>query len=251
MAQKPLRILMICPKFPYPKVDGGAIAMYNMMRGFHDAGQEVSVLGMSTPKHPVLLRDFPPEIRQMANLHAIDVDTQPRLIDAIAAFAFSSRKSYHLERFRSKAFANELSYLLDENEYDVIQMETLYTLPYIKTIKAHPNANPLIAYRAHNLEHEIWQRRAYNEKRPWIRFIYSETAKRIRAYEQAVFGEPPFDALVPITGRDGKRIKGMGFEKNFQATPSGIIKDELEKHDVRGEQPSVFYLGSLDWEPNR
>ncbi|MEM6346767.1 MAG: glycosyltransferase family 4 protein [Bacteroidota bacterium] len=257
MANDPLHILLICPKFPYPKVDGGAIAMYNMMRGFHDAGVEVSVLGMSTPKHPVMIRDFPPHIRELANLHAIDVDTTPRPIDALASFAFSKTKSYHVQRFTSKAFKEELKFMLDENRYDVIQLETLYMLPYIETIKSHcaakdhPNRNVLISYRAHNIEHEIWKRRAQNEKRPWMHYLYAETARRIERFERKQLEAGEFHVLVPITGRDGKQMKSLGCERPFQATVSGVIMDEVEKFEVKPEIPSVFYLGSLDWEPNK
>lgn len=257
MANDPLHILLICPKFPYPKVDGGAIAMYNMMRGFHEAGIKVSVLGMSTPKHPVFIRGFPSKIKEMANLHVIDVDTKPRYLDALASFAFSSSKSYHVQRFTSKAFKDELKFLLDEYSFDVIQLETLYMLPYIDTIKEHcsdkdhQNHNVLLSYRAHNIEHEIWQRRAENEKRPWMHYVYAETARRIRRFEYDQLTYSKFDVLVPITGRDGREMKKMGCEKPFQATVSGMNMDEIEKFDVEQEFPSVFYLGSLDWEPNK
>lgn len=256
MANDPLHILLICPKFPYPKVDGGAIAMYNMMRGFYDAGLKVSVLGMSTPKHPVLIRDFPHEIKEMANLHAIDVDTKPRILDALASFAFSKNKSYHVQRFTSKAFKEELKFLLDEYQFDVIQLETLFMLPYIETIKKHcsgehPNRNVLISYRAHNIEHEIWKRRAQNEKRPWMHYLYAETARRIEKFERDQLEAGAFHVLVPITGRDGKEMKKLGCERPFQATVSGIVMDEIEKFEVEHEVSSVFYLGSLDWEPNK
>ena len=50
--------------------------------------------------------------------------------------------------------------MLTHNDYDVVQLETLYLAPYIDIIKAHSNA--LVTMRAHNIEFEIWERISNN-----------------------------------------------------------------------------------------
>ena len=54
-----MKILQICNKPPFPAVDGGAIAMNNTTQGLLQNGHKVTVLAITTPKHPVHLSDLP------------------------------------------------------------------------------------------------------------------------------------------------------------------------------------------------
>jgi len=47
-----MRILQLCPKPPFPPIDGGSKAMHNLTRGLLAAGHSVKVLCVHTPKHP-------------------------------------------------------------------------------------------------------------------------------------------------------------------------------------------------------
>ncbi|MDX2249098.1 MAG: glycosyltransferase family 4 protein [Bacteroidia bacterium] len=244
----PLKILMLCTKFPYPPKDGGTMAMHSMIRGFSKAGHQVTVLTMNTSKHFVVLRSMPLEIQRMANFYAVDVDTQVRFIDALANLIFS-KESYHVVRFTSKAFQAQLERLLEKNDYDVIQLETLFMAPYIPTIR-RMKPKSLISLRAHNIEHEIWSRRADNENNPIKEYYFRETAARIKTFEETTYATNPFDVAVPITGRDAGIVKNMGVKTPVWVSPAGIDEDDLDTSEVKTEPQSLFYIGSLDWGPN-
>lgn len=249
---KPLRILILCTKFPYPPNDGGTMAMLSMIRGFSKAGHEVTVLTMNTTKHYVELRALPKEIRRMASFYAVDVDTDVRFIDALANLIFS-KESYHVMRFTSKAFRSQLDTILERNKkkpFDIIQLETLFMAPYIRQIR-DKSPSSFISLRAHNIEHEIWKRRADNEKNPIKEYYFNETAARIKTYEERTYGENQFDAVIPITRNDMGRIKKMGVKGPTYVTMAGIDADTLVPKKAEPEYPSLFYIGALDWEPNR
>ncbi|RMG61560.1 MAG: glycosyltransferase [Bacteroidetes bacterium] len=246
-----MRILMVCSKSPWPPVDGGAIAMLNMLQGFHKAGHRVTVLAMNTPKHQADLRDLPARYEYMADFHLVDVDTRVRLLDVLTNFLFS-RQSYHAVRFRSRLFEEELIRLLqlENGAYDLVQLETLFMLNYSQAIRAHaPRA--LIAFRAHNIEHEIWERRADNEGNPLKRYLFAETAYRMRAFEQKQLAGAGYDVVVPISGRDDAALKKLGARGASYVCPSGMDLPGLDTRPVEVEYPSVGYIGALDWEPNR
>ncbi len=260
-----MRILLLCSKAPWPPKDGGALAMLNMVRGFHKAGHEVTVLTMNTPKHYLYLRNLPDRIQQQAEFYAVDVDTRVRFADVVANFLFS-KSSYHVQRFTNGAFDSQLETLLRRKKFDVVQLETLYMTPYIGTIREHaPDA--LIALRAHNIENEIWRRRAENEYNPIKKYVFTETADRIKRYEEGVYRSNPFDALIPITGRDAGMLASMGADpRRMHVSPAGFdlenlaTEDEDDSNDeelvepskhIEMEYPSVAYLGAMDWEPNR
>ncbi|MEZ4827212.1 MAG: glycosyltransferase family 4 protein [Bacteroidia bacterium] len=243
-----LNILMLCTKFPYPPKDGGTMAMHSMIRGFSKAGHQVTVLTMNTSKHYVLLRALPEEIQRMANFYAVDVDTDVSFLDALSNLIFS-RESYHVVRFTSGAFNSQLERLLEKNEYDVIQLETLFMTPYIKTIRSmQPKA--LISLRTHNIEHEIWSRRANNENNPVKEYYFRETAARIKTFEETTYGGNPFDVVVPITGKDAGTLKNMGVKTPVMVSQAGIDEEDLDTSPVKPLSKSIFYIGSLDWGPN-
>lgn len=253
-----MKILLLCSKFPYPTRDGGTVAMFNMIRAFAREGHDVTVMAMNTEKHYANLRDLPKEVLQMAHFHAVDVSTRIRPIDALANLIFS-RQSYHVLRFTSDGFREELERVLkgDGKPFDLVQLETVYMTPYTSTIREF-SPGSLIALRSHNVEHEIWERRAAHAKRPWLKYYFDITAERIRKYESRHIREETYDAIVPITDRDATQYEEIWKVYNKEApmpipvhvSNAGIDVEVVKELDVAAEMRSIFYLGALDWHPN-
>lgn len=206
-----MKILMICSKFPYPPNDGGSIAMYNMVQSFHEADHEVTVLAMNTPKHRFdNISELPEEAKEKANWSAVDVNTSINFWDMFSNLFFDE-VSYHVVRFESEPFREELEKILkkenkkEDGGFDVVQMETIFMMNYLDTVrKLAPNA--VVSLRAHNVEHEIWARRAKKEKN-FVKKIYlEETAKRLREFERKAMGKSTFDLVIPITDKDKKKF---------------------------------------------
>lgn len=244
-----LKILQICSKAFWPPKDGGAMAMLAMTKAYHKAGHKVTVLMMNTPKHYLVLRTLPEEVQTYANFYAVDVDSSVKVWDVLANIIFTRNESYHVQRFTSQSFRAELERILQLNEYDVIQLESLYTTQYVDTIRAHSDA--FLVYRAHNIEHEIWERRADSEPNPFKRYLFDETALRLKKYEINTLSAQPFDAIIPITGRDAGILKKLGAEVPVQVSPFTVDLDDLDRAKVDMEYPSVFFIGSMDWLPNQ
>lgn len=238
----------MCSKFPYPPKDGGTRAMQAMIQGFAKAEHEVKVLTMNTPKHYVVLRNLPMHVRMSAEFFAVDVDTRVKLVDMLANYFFSS-KSYHVQRFNSKRFREELRKILRSNKFDIIQLETLFMAPYIDTIR-EMNPDAFISLRIHNIENQIWQRRAYNEDNPIKKLLFEVTAQRMKEYEELVFGSNAYDALVPITNTDLNNAKSMGAKDPLFFSNTGMDLDAIDREETEFEYPSLFYIGALDWSPN-
>ncbi|MEL6252022.1 MAG: glycosyltransferase family 4 protein [Bacteroidota bacterium] len=242
------KILVLCSKFPYPPKDGGTRAMQAMIQGFHKAGHEVTVLTMNTPKHYVILRTLPEAVRMSAEFFAVDVDTNVKLTDMLANFLFS-KESYHVQRFNSRRFREELQKLLRSNKYDIVQLETLFMAPYINTVR-EMNPNAFVSLRIHNIEHIIWQRRAENEDNPLKKLLFEVTSSRMKAYENLVFKGKKYDALVPITNVDLGKAKELGAKEPFMFINTGVDLDAIDRTETDFDFPSIFYIGALDWGPN-
>ncbi|MBL56725.1 MAG: hypothetical protein CMP61_06025 [Flavobacteriales bacterium] len=240
-----MKILQICNKPPFPAVDGGAIAMNNTTQGLLQNGHKVTVLAITTPKHPVHLSDLPEQYISDTNFQSVYIDTSIRLRDAF--FNLFTKKSYNIERFISVAFQQHLQKMLKETSFDVVIIESLFVAPYISTIKMLSNAK--IVLRAHNVEHKIWERICKNTRNPLKRRYISLLAKRLKNYEIETFEH--IDGIAAMTKVDQAVFCKLGFEKNIASIPTGyIIRPEKEAQETSVEEHSIFHIASMDWLPN-
>lgn len=240
-----MRILQLMNKVPWPPKDGGAIACLNMTKGFSMLGHQVTVLSMNTSKHHIDMKDMPPEVSSKADFRLVEVPASINWVEAALNLLFS-KLPYNAQRFISDEFSHELVKLLTEKEFDVIQLEGLYLCPYIPVIRKYSKA--LIAYRAHNIEYEIWERTATLSE--GLRSNYLRNlSKRIKRFEISYLNQ--YDLLVPITDRDGQILDSLGNTKPRHTSQTGIDFASLVPTAKKLEFPSLFHIGALDWAPNQ
>lgn len=240
-----MNILQVTNKVPYPTKDGGAIACMNLTRGFSLLGHNVTVISMNTLKHRVLLKEIPESVKDLAEFKLVDVPARISVISALRNLIFS-KKPYSAVRFISESFKTELQNLLKENQFDIIQLEGLYVCPYIPVIRENSNAK--IAYRSHNIEHEIWNRSAIMAK-GFVELYFKILSKRLRKFEIEILNS--YDLLVPITERDGAILDKLGNKKPRHVSQTGIDASMLIPNSKNLEHPSLFHIGSLEWAPNQ
>jgi polysaccharide biosynthesis protein PslH len=241
-----MKILQLCNKTPYPPVDGGAIAVLNMSRSLANEGNEVHILAMSTTKHPGEVTGIPEELRALIHFHFVPVDTSIRPLMLLFNLIFS-RLPYNAVRFDSKRFRETLTQLLKNEIFDIIQLEGLYLKTYLPVIrKYHPK---LVVYRAHNIEHRIWQgltSMPYN----FLKKIYLRSlAYRIRKFEYSFMNQ--YDLLVPISTQDEHELNSMGNTKPVCVIAAGMMPDKFRQLTSELPITSLFFIGALDWIPNQ
>ena len=240
-----MKILQITNKVPYPVIDGGAIACMNLVRGFSLLGHDVTILAMNTIKHNVTLNEIPDSIKELAKFKLVNVPAGISRVNALLNLFFS-KKPYNATRFISKTFAAELQKVLQENDFDVIQLEGLYVCPYIPLIRKNSNAK--IIYRAHNIEHEIWSRTAVMAS-GLEKWYLNNLSKRIKSFEVQTLNK--YDLLVPITSRDGDILNKLGNTKPVHVSQTGIDSSVLIPNSKNLKHPTLFHIGSLEWTPNQ
>lgn len=240
-----MKILQVTNKVPYPIKDGGAIACMNLTRGFSLNGHKVTVLAMNTRKHHIVYGELPESITDLAEFRLVEVPAPISKFAAVINFLFS-RKPYNAVRFNSEPFKKELKKILRKRKFDVVQLEGLYVCPYIPVIRKYSGAK--IVYRAHNIEHEIWERTAAMSK-GWVRIYFRNLAKRIKKFEMKWLNQ--YDLLVPITERDGKILDDLGNTKPKFVSQTGIDSSVLIPNSKKLKHPTLFHIGSLEWTPNQ
>lgn len=240
--KKNLNILFICNKSPWPAREGGPIAMNNIITGLVNAGHQVKVLALNTNKYSVDVEDIPADYRENTNIELVYIDLG---IKPVAAFLnlFTS-KSYHVERFRSVNFNRKLQSVLQQNDFDIVQIELLFMSPYLETIRKYSNAK--IVLRAHNIEHLIWERLAGSEKNPLKKFYLNHLSRTLKDYELNILNA--YDGIVPITKKDANFFE-MNSSVPVLSISFGIKIPELDDGKTASEN-ALFHIGAMNWLPN-
>jgi len=241
-----LHILQVCKKFPYPLKDGESIAIHNLSRALVQAGAQVSLLAMNTSRHPFRGQSIPQALQHYHQVEMVSVDNRIKPWDALKNLF--SDKSYHIERFVSPAFAEKLTQLLEANDFDVVQLETVYLSPYIPVIRKYSSA--CLSLRTHNVEHEIWERIVRNTRVGPKRWYLDHLTQKLARYEREVVNK--YDLVVAISDRDLNTFSQLGFTGT-----GGVIPIGLDLEDYQTDLPpfpqedfSMSFIGSLDWMPN-
>jgi polysaccharide biosynthesis protein PslH len=240
-----MRILQLCKKFPYPLKDGESIAVTHLSKALHQMGCELTLLSMNTHKHHYDIHRLPADYSYFKEIHSIDVDTSLNSWDALINLFKGT--SYHVTRFISEEFNQKLIELLTRNTYDVIQLETLYLAPYIKTIETHSDA--IISLRAHNIEHEIWERIIEHHPNNLRKWYLRHLTKQLKKYEVEQFEK--YDLLIAFTDRDMGKFRKLGYLNGAITSPIGIELNQYQPTSIPSDHPlSITFIGALDWMPN-
>lgn len=241
-----MKILQLCNKIPYPPYDGGAVAMLNMAKSFANKGLEVIILAMSTDKHKKSNARIPDELSKKIRFVYIDVDTKISLPKLFINLLFS-KQPYNAVRFISQKYTNALAALLQQETFDIIQLEGLYLKSYISFIRKYHKG--LLVYRAHNVESEIWCRMVKITRNPVKRAYMNVLAKRISRFEKDIINQ--YDLLIPISAIDLSWFQSNGNIKPAHITPTGIPDENFNSTLKKETSPDLFHIGALDWIPNQ
>lgn len=241
-----MKILQLHNKVPYPPKDGGAIGVWNFTLEFAKQGHEVTLFAMNTKKHYYNIKSIPEEFTKIINIIAVDVKVPVTFFGALFNLIFS-KKPYNAQRFILNNYKLKLIEILKNKEFDIILLEGLYLCPYIEIIRKYSKAT--IAYKAHNIEHEIWERFAKNEQNFFKRNYLKILSKRIKIMESQALNK--YDVLNTLTRRDANMLKTLGNKKPTFVSPVGIDTSHLIPQREKITFPSIFYVGALDWAPNQ
>ncbi len=240
-----MKILILTNKLPYPPRDGGSIATLNMITGLRDVGNQITCLALNTNKHRYPIHEIPADLSESIRFLGVDCNSSIKPLKLISNLLFSS-EPYIATRFNIKAFRTALAMLLQEEAFDIIQMEGPYPGLYLDLIRKKSNAR--VSLRAHNVEHLIWERKALYEASPLKKWYFINMAQRLKHFELELAQQVDF--LVPISEQDASYFNLHGPQKAILTIPTGFCMDNYPQTELPKE-PSIFFIGALDWLPNQ
>ena len=98
----------------------------------------LTIASLNTSKHFINYDELPTHVKALGDIHLTYVDNQLKPIDAF--LNLFSKESYHVKRFISKDFENQLIEICKEKTFDVVVFETIFVAPYLDIIRKHSKA---------------------------------------------------------------------------------------------------------------
>ncbi len=239
-----MKILILTHRVPFPQNGGYPIVVGNTIRGLVNKGHQVSLVSLNEKKENGKIVETD-ELLQKIKYRSYHIDTT---VSAIYAFInLFSRQAVKINRYYDAAFERLLIAELRNDDYDIIQFEGLFVAPYIDGVRKNTKAK--LVYRAHNIEHQVWERLALQKQDPIKRMFLKLVARRVKKYELQQLNS--FDAILVFTAQDKQTMENYRSKGNIEAIPVGIDMDKYRAEPEKTEFPSLFFLGSLNWLPNR
>ena len=240
-----MRILIFTHRVPFPQNGGYQIVVCNTIRGLVNLGHQVSLVALNAKKNHQDISQDDKDLLSKINYRAYEIDINVSVIDV--AINLFSKTSFNIDKYYDQEFEKLLIGELRKTAYDIIQFEGLMVSLYLSAVRKHSKAK--IIYRAHNIENQIWQRLSEQKSDPFKKSYLKLHAKRIKNYELQQLNN--FDAIGVFTSQDKSTLLEYGTKIPIEILPVGLNMDHYKPDYNKTEVPSLFFLGSLDWLPNR
>ncbi len=240
-----MRVLLLTYRVPFPANSGYPIVVYNTIKGLLAAGVEVSLFSLNNSKQPVDVDDIYDPVYEQIHFSSSDVEVDINIWDAF--LNIFSNQSYNVSRYFDEDAEKVLENLLREEEFDIIQFEGLFVVPYLDLVKQYSKSK--IIYRAHNIEHNVWERLALREqftpRRTYLEFLF----RRLRDYETDQINR--FHQVFAISNPDRQKLLLMGCQTRLDVFPVALDLSKYEVDESKIIFPTLFHLGAMDWRPNK
>lgn len=229
---RPLRVLAVATKPPWPPVGGGRAVMHHLFAGLACVGAVVRVvtLGRCEPTSEV-----PYTVRAVGGT--------PRRWAAVAHRVIAGQPPT-LARFRSARLLGAIAHELGAFRPDVVHLEQLH----LAWLMPHLPGRLPIVLREQNVESRILERLAAVAHGP-ARFLVRGEARRVAAAEAEACRAAALVAA--ISGPDAEALRALAPAARVEIVPPAWPAAPGPHSERLAGDPPLVCTGSFDWLPNR
>lgn len=261
-----MRVLHFAPRVCWPLDTGAKLRNYHLARVLAERSQ-VILLAFHDDAEPLVNFENPYE-------DVVTVNRGPGYTPTKILRGALGRTPISLLNYTTSPMKQALAQLLDEQDFDVVQVESIHLMGYLPILRAAPR-RPRVICDWHNIESELMQR--YSEREPnFLRRTYAQrTARQLRTMEQQAMDD--FDAHVVVSQRDRERLLKLNPASSVSVIENGVDSayysgQEIEKAHAAwrtharpnvtgvagvaevkqsaGKANRIVFVGSMDYHAN-
>jgi glycosyltransferase involved in cell wall biosynthesis len=235
------RILALTSRLPYPPREGHQLRSWHILRALaerHDVTLLSFVRDDDLPDSTGPLRDT------VTHLEAFPVPSEGSraiLAAALVRGLFGSHP-FVAEKYESATMRARIAELLPQ--VDIVHVDMLPLAALVE-----PTRVPLVL-NAHNVEHELLQRRIEIETRPLQRAFLRTQVERLKRFETSVCRRA--SRILACSDNDARQLATLAPGTPIAVVPNGVDTDAIH---VSLEAPSrsnrMIFVGQMSWFPNR
>lgn len=236
-----LKVLVIDEDFPYPPDAGKRIRTWNLLRRLA-ARHDVTLLCYGAQDSPAIpaMKGAGLKVRLVP---APDWAGRGwRLYFGLFSNLFSPYP-YSVDKHYSQEFQSALDVLTSEEKWDLLQCEWT---PYMRFVSPKVKCPTLVA--THNVECQIWDRRAEHGGNPLAASFFRNQAAKMRRFE--IDAVKRADAVTAVTAADAETMRQWG-ARNVTIIPNGADLESYNPAPENEEPDQILSVSSLDWFPNQ
>ena len=234
-----LRVLAIDEEVPYPADTGKRIRTWNLLKRLA-ARHDITLLcyGRERGREFDVVRQCGIKLRlvdPLLELSGLALSWR-LLLNLISPYPYSVQKHY------TKRFQNKVDELLSSSEFDLLHCEWT---PYARYRTERFQIASVLA--THNIESQIWERRAENAGGVLARIFFRMQARKMAAFERNNL--PRMSVVTAVSPEDARQTADWA-QRSGTLVENGVDLEQFRPAGS-GESCELLFLGSLDWFPNR
>lgn len=206
-----MRVLQFAPRVCWPLDTGAKLRNYHLARVLAEHG-EVTLLAFRDAADPLI--NF-----ENAYEEVVTVNRDPGYTATKILRGSLGPTPLPLLNYTTDAMKQALDRLLNAQQFDVVQVESIHLVGYLPILRAAPGRPPVIC-DWHNIESELMQRYSERESSFLRRTYARKTAGQLRNIEQQATHD--FDAHIVVSQRDRERLLELNPASAVSVVENGV-----------------------------
>lgn len=236
-----MKILMLTPYLPYPDSSGGQIRTQNLLKHLkkkHDITL-VSLIKDPTERQyiPILEKKFCKKVK------VFERSSKPFTLKNILKTGFSN-KPFLIVRNFSSAAQKGIARELEENQYDLIHVETFYASPHIPADTKVP-----VVLVDQTIEFKVYQHYVKETAPFFLRPLMNLDVLKLKYWEQYYWRKA--DKVIAVSDKDKEAMLSLEPNLDIDIVPNGVNLDFFkQKTSWSSKTPTILFVGNFFWLQN-
>ena len=245
-----IQLLLLTPQLPYPAHQGTSLRNFHIIHGLADE-YEITLLSFLEENQTAVSDKIAPLLKLISQLETVPVpqrSTNKRLKQLV-----TTRRPDMAHRLYDETFLQKLIRLLQENEFEIIQIEGIELARYIDTVRSESPKSKII-FDDHNAETELQRRNMLTDLRQpkrWVAAAYSWVqVQRLSRFERWAMQTSDWTTAVSEADRVHLQELVNDANVNITAIPNCIDTEAYMHIEDTPIHFDLLFSGKMDYRPN-
>lgn len=244
-------LLWITPKWPFPVADGARIASTQLIKNLTAQGIKIHLCSI-VPDQEKIESD---QAGSKLGVSQVTLIRRPRTTRLRQILGFLTRPLFPitLAPYAHPDVVEQLKLLFIKGDFDLVVYDGLHSAAW-RLGNPQPKAKNFIeAYRAHNVESDIWFRGVQETKNIFKKMLFHFQGLLVKRVETKLVEESKF--VFPVSLSDEAIFSGYPGHGRLHTLPIGIqvslSLSSTQNEGIKNKGRNILFVGKLDWPPNR